>query len=187
MRRREVVAGVASLAALGGGGLLLSRGVPSTGTDADPDGSDGTGSGDDPFTVETVDAPGSAAGTVRVPEGPTLLEFFATNCGACRSKMPELAVAHEELGDRVSFLSLTVEPTIEDAELAAWWADHDGSWTVGRDPNFELGGEYGVIAYPTSVLVDAEGDRLWISEGDVLPAEEVVAEIEGALEEPTTS
>jgi len=70
MRRREVLAGLGSVGVVAGAGAVAAFGVPSF--DDDSDGSSGlVGRQHEPYEIETVDAPGSEAGTVTVPAGST--------------------------------------------------------------------------------------------------------------------
>jgi len=151
MRRRDILAGVGSLGTIGGAGALAIRGPPSfgDGTDETQSGnSDGTGSPDtEPLTIETIDAPGSEAGEVRVPasDRPTFIDFFGTWCPPCIEQMPALAVANDRIGDDVLFISITSEAigrSVTKAELVDWWEKHDGNWSLGLDPTAELTARY---------------------------------------------
>ncbi|WP_255171628.1 TlpA family protein disulfide reductase [Natrononativus amylolyticus] len=178
MRRRELVAGVASLGVFGSGGYLAVRGVPADLLEAD-----GTESGEpERMTVETIEATGSDAGEleVPVPDRPTFIDFFATWCQPCIQQMPALAAAHDRLGNEVRFLSVTNE-SIPDESIAEWWDEHDGNWTVGLDPALELAERYSFSGYPTAVAIDAGGEVQW-SDSGVKTEDELVAGIEQALE-----
>lgn len=191
MRRRDLVAGVGSLAVLAGGGVVATRGLPST--DDDGDAADGE-YGDDPIEIETVDAPGSEAGTMQVPEPGRVmvLDFFTTTCGVCQDMMPVLAEANAELetDTDVRFLSVTNERGIDDDDLAAWWAEYDGDWLLGRDESVDLFARYDVTGVPETVVIDGTGAVHWDNTGRKTAAELVdavegtVAAIEDATDEP---
>ncbi|MFC7212986.1 TlpA family protein disulfide reductase [Saliphagus sp. GCM10025334] len=185
MRRRDLLAGLGSLGVLATGGVVATTDVSSLqsrfrrrfGDEADQ------------LEVETVDAQGSEAGTIALPslEQPTFIDFFGTWCGPCIKQMPALVEAHERLGDEVLFVSVTNEnvgsstgASITEAELADWWAEHDGNWTVGVDRTVELAERYGLQGYPYAVAVDEYGFVQW-SEGGIKSADELVAGIEHAI------
>lgn len=166
MRRRDVVAGIASLGALTGSGALLYSGVPSLadGSSGEPD-DDDESSG--PVEIETIDARGSDAGTVPVPsDRVTVATFFVTGCGQCQAQIPKLAAAHEDLvddGTDVRFLSVTYQSVgqLPADELRNWWTSHEGNWSVGYDPDSTLSVRYGVVGYPVTVVIDADGESHW--------------------------
>jgi len=185
VRRRDVVAGVASLGALGGGATLLWTGVPSTGSDGGDDTAAGT---DGPVTVETIDAPGSEAGTVSVPaDSVTVLTYFVTGCGQCQAQLPKLATAHadltDEYGSDVRFLSVTYQSVgrLPADELRDWWDRHDGNWAVGYDPDSTLAARYGIVGYPVTTVIDADGEDQF-QETDVVDPERIVSATASVLD-----
>lgn len=158
MRRRDFLLGAGSLAALGGGAAVAFDVV----------GSDQRAI--DPVEVETIDASGNTAGTVTVPEQGvvTFVELFATWCNVCESMMPELAAAHESVGDDVQFLSVTNEPlgnTVTHADVAAWWRQHSGTWTVAADRDLELTQRLDASGVPYSFVLDARNRVVWQHRG----------------------
>ncbi|MDZ5813405.1 thioredoxin domain-containing protein, partial [Halorubrum sp. AD140] len=99
MRRRHLLAGLASVGVLGAAGAVATGGVP-----------DALGSGGEviePMTPDTVDAPGSRDGEVTLPatDRPTFVDFFGTWCPPCKEQMPALADAYDRIGDEVLFVS----------------------------------------------------------------------------------
>jgi thiol-disulfide isomerase/thioredoxin len=160
--RRRLLAGVAGAAVLGGGAALVAR------SGGDPDAL--------PVRVDTLDAPGSTAGEARVPapDGPLLLDLFATWCPPCAESMPALAAAEERYSD-VQFLSVTNERFgggLDAATLREWWRDHGGAWTLGHDPESRLMAALGAGALPHLALFDPDGEVVWDHggplEGDTL-------------------
>jgi thiol-disulfide isomerase/thioredoxin len=189
MRRRDLLAGVGSVAALGVAGAVALRGVPS------PDGGDGSagesagGSDDDPdrISVETIDAPGSEAGSVEIPppDQPAFIDFFATWCAPCETQMPALATTHDRIGDDVLFISITSENvgrSVTEERIVEWWETNGGDWTIGIDPTAELAAEYNPPGYPYAVAIDSTGSVRW-SEPGVKTTDELVAGIERALDD----
>ncbi|AFZ74466.1 TlpA family protein disulfide reductase [Natronobacterium gregoryi] len=192
MRRRDVLAGLGSLGILGGAGAVAVYGLPSTNDISNDEGDDGSEDGEryEQVKLETVDAPGSEAGQVVVPapNRPTFIDFFGTWCPPCKEQMPELAEAHERIGDEVLFVSITSESVGEDgplteAELVEWWGENGGNWTLGLDPTAEL--SYRVGRYPMAVALDDSSVVRWSDTGSKT-ADEFVAGIENALEHSET-
>ncbi|MXV62375.1 redoxin domain-containing protein [Natronorubrum sp. JWXQ-INN-674] len=167
MNRREFVAGIGSVGVLAGAGSLLWRGPPSFG---DEPGTAEDEASNDPLEVETIDARGSEAGTITVPdETVTAILFFTTGCGNCQAQMPRLAEAREGLvqrhGDAVGFLSVTYQTpeTMPADDLREWWATHSGDWPVGYDSG--LARSYGAIGFPVTIVVGSDGEKHWERNG----------------------
>jgi thiol-disulfide isomerase/thioredoxin len=179
MRRRDVLAGVASAGTLAGAGAFAVYGLPSTLGD-----DEGEEPLHDPLEIETVEATGSDEGAQRIPaEGTaTFVDLFATTCTTCRSQMPDLGEAYDQVGEDVVYISITneSEDQVPDAELAEWWDEYDGRWQVGRDPTSELIVNYGT-ATPIGVLFDADGNVRWEESGRKT-TDEVVSRIEDVLD-----
>ncbi len=168
MRRRDVIAGLGSVGVLAGAGVLVSRGPPSPASDpegtasddADEDSVDAT----PPFEIETVDAPGSEAGTVTVPrsDGVMVLDFFQTTCATCAREIETLGEARTVVDDDVSFLSVLAHGRVGSPEaVREWWIENDGDWSVGIDEHGHLEEYYGVFRYPKTVVIDGSATPHW--------------------------
>ncbi|WP_418286628.1 TlpA family protein disulfide reductase [Halorubrum sp. DTA46] len=179
MRRRDLLAGVASAGALGGAAAVATGNLPAV-----LDGGDGSESVE-PLTIRTIDAPGSRDGEVTLPAPgePTFVDFFATWCDPCVEQMPALAEANERIGDRVTFVSVTTEDvggSVTEQEVRDWWADNDGDWLVAADVSAELAARFPIGGYPSARAMDASGRVRWATSG-THTADEFVDGIERAL------
>ncbi|RDZ46978.1 TlpA family protein disulfide reductase [Haloferax sp. Atlit-10N] len=176
MRRRALLsllagAGVAGLAGCLGDGSAPAEATETAETTAGTTSeSASSGSGDLPLVVDTVEAQGSSAGEARIPADgtPTVLDLFATWCAPCVAQMESLRTLHEEFGDDVAFVSVTNERlggglTMDD--IRAWWAEHDGNWTVGHDPDSNLMRAVRANGLPYLVVFDADGSIAWTHRG----------------------
>jgi thiol-disulfide isomerase/thioredoxin len=174
VRRRHLLAGLASAGALGGAGLVATGNVPAVlgGSSKEPV---------EPLTIETIEAPGSRDGEVTLPatDRPTFIDFFATWCDPCEAQMPALAEAHDRVGDEVLFVSVTWEG-LSEAEIVEWWERNGGGWTLARDPTAEVTAVYNTSEIPYAVAIDETGIVRW-SESGQKTVDELVAGIEQAL------
>ncbi|MDB2223320.1 TlpA disulfide reductase family protein [Halorubrum ezzemoulense] len=180
MRRRHLLAGLASVGVLGGAGAVATGGVP-----------DALGGSDapelvEPITLDTVDAPGSRDGevTLPAPDRPTFVDFFGTWCPPCAEQMPALAEAHDRIGDEVLFVSVTTEPVgeaVSEETVAEWWRENDGDWLVAADVSAELAARLNVGSYPSARAVDASGRVRWATSG-THTTEEFIEGIRQALD-----
>lgn len=160
MRRRDALVGLAGLATVGGAAFTL--------------GSAGD-TGVDPVTVETVEAPGSTAGsaTVPAPGRVSVVEFFATWCSVCAASMPALRQINERVGD-VQFVSVTNEPlghAITRQDVTDWWVEHGGEWPVGIDTELALTERLDAGAMPSLYVLDASNHVTYSHVGEPDPAE----------------
>lgn len=153
MRRRQALAALAGVGITGGSVWALRNGLPL----------DSSGL---PARVETIDARGSEAGTVRLPVRgrPTVIDLFATWCTPCKEQMQTLSAVHSDYGGRVEFVSVTNERvggSLTKDDIREWWRTHDGDWTLGLDPESELMSALGADALPYLAVVDGTGEVVW--------------------------
>lgn len=202
MKRREAIAGVASVGVLGGSAAVLRSGLPfgddgptretaNGGDDGNGggggDGGDGDDAGIDPIEVDVLEderGDAAAADALSVPsDGVTLAMIFSPVCSRCRALLPELATAREELradyGDALTVLSATSQGTPD--QLRDWWAENDGRWVLGYDPDRRLGERYDVVGHPTLLAIDDAGRLRWDNRGQ-LEAARIVERVAPVLE-----
>lgn len=173
MRRRDYLVGGAGLVAVFAGGAYVAYGGDSTGESVSS------------ATVRTLEAPGSSDGSVTVPEAGqvTVIEIFEPHCRACQDQFPELASAHEAVGDRARFVSLVPESSEFDHEtVVEEWRKLGGNWAVGIDPDDHFFHAFQVTSVPHLGVVDPEG-RLVLSRSDVVDAERIERAVLEAAEE----
>ncbi len=172
MRRRSFLAAVAGSTAVAGC-LNSDPSAPNSGESG-------------PISVETLDAPGSEAGTVTVPppEDPLVLEFFATTCDVCADQMSVLSSAREQIESSIPFLSVTSQPvglSVSRADVREWWRAHDGDWTVGLDDGTALAERYDASRVPTTLVLDSDGRVAWRDTGR-FEAARLVTAVEGVTD-----
>ncbi|MFW5917336.1 MAG: TlpA family protein disulfide reductase [Halorubrum sp.] len=197
MRRRHLIAGIASVGVLGSAGAVATGNAPEAfglggGSErvADGGGDDG-GSGDggepvEPTTIPTIDAPGSREGEVAIPaEGQaTFVDFFGTWCPPCEEQMPALGEVADRVGDEVRFVSVTTEDvggSVTEETVVDWWRSNDGDWLVAADTAAEVAAKLGVGGYPYAVALDEAGRVTW-SDSGVHTADEIVDGIETSID-----
>lgn len=176
MKRRRVLAALAGLGLTGTSLWVARNGVPRSGADGD-------GAAGLPRAVETLDAPGSTAGTATVPQPgtPTVVDLFATWCAPCDEQLAELRPVHDEYGGDVAFVSVTNErvgDTLTRGDIADWWDEHGGAWTVGVDPGGDLLAAFGANTLPFVAVADADG-RVVAEYGGVAAASDLRADLDG--------
>ena len=97
---------------------------------------------------ETVSLRGEAGQAVWV-------SFWASWCAPCREEWPDINVAARDLGPELRIVAVAVnEP---EATVAAFVAEHPAVFTVALDPQGKLAKQFGVIGFPTHILIDSDG------------------------------
>jgi thiol-disulfide isomerase/thioredoxin len=178
MKRRDIVAGaggLAGLAALGWYGI---------GPGGDPEGFPGHVAGGprtrdrdgssrpriDPVPVETIEAPHSSDGRMRVPvpHTVTVIDLFATWCAGCRDQLRNLARAHRAVGDDVQFVSVTNQAIgggFTRDNLRSFWRETAGRWPVGFDDQGALTTRLGARGLPHTAVTDPAGRVVFAEQG----------------------
>lgn len=93
-----------------------------------------------------------------------MINFWATWCGPCREEMPHLEALYQRysaLGFRL--LGVNVEEDSENAE--AWLEEMPVSFSILFDPENRVSELYDVIAMPSTVLVDRQGNIRFSHDG----------------------
>lgn len=171
MNRRRALAAIAGVG-LTGGSLWATRGPSGTGTD------------DLPIRVETIDAPGSAAGSAPVPtpDRVTVVDLFATWCAPCDEQVGILDEVRPEYDD-VAFVSVTNErlgDSLTKEDIADWWTQNGGAWTVGLDPGSDLMAAFGADGLPYIAITDADG-TVQFEHGGLVDADTLRTELDAVV------
>ena len=93
-----------------------------------------------------------------------LINFWASWCGPCREEMPLLEQIHqryEPLG--FTLLGVNVEENSNDA--VSWLKDRPVSFPILFDPDNGVSKLYDVVAMPSTVIVDRQGNVRFLHHG----------------------
>ncbi|QFU83429.1 TlpA family protein disulfide reductase [Natronorubrum aibiense] len=140
-----------------------------------------------PFDIRTVDAPGSEAGTVRIPQQGRvmLINFTRMFCPTSQGFLADVGDAVVRLRRRdigiLSVIDRSVGPQPSPEELADWWREHDGNWTIGMDKHGLLNDHYEISGFPVAIAIDGTGETHWRTDGPTT-ANNIASGVEAALE-----
>lgn len=107
------------------------------------------------------------------------LNFWATWCGPCQREMPEIEELYKDLGknaDEVVVLGVANPKNSEhpgnadnktSAEIARFLTDGGYTYPVVMDETGEVFAQYGISAYPTTFMIDAEGNVFGYVQGSL--------------------
>ena len=93
-----------------------------------------------------------------------MINFWATWCGPCREEMPHLEALYQRyhsLG--FTLLGVNVEEDSENA--SAWLQETPVSFPILFDTENIVTELYDVVAMPSTVLIDREGNRRFVHHG----------------------
>ena len=91
---------------------------------------------------------------------PMVLNFWSSNCGPCRSEMPDFQRAYEALGGEVNFVMVNVTDGYWDTlESASTYVTEEGfTFPVFYDTDNHAAYTYGITGLPTTFFLSAEGN-----------------------------
>lgn len=85
-----------------------------------------------------------------------ILDFWATWCAPCEVQMPILDTLWREVGDeRLMIVGISVD-TDPPAAVAAWVAERGFEYPIALGDQ-DLAMRYGILGFPSLVLIDPEG------------------------------
>ncbi len=111
---------------------------------------------------------------------PVWLNFWGSWCPPCRSEMPEIQAAYEELRPQgLVWLAVSLD---ERPEAAADFAALNGAtFLIASDPNrTDTGATYPIVNFPTHLLIDEQGIIRDIVIA-AIDAEEIMARADGIM------
>lgn len=86
-----------------------------------------------------------------------LLDFFAILCSPCVTEMQHLNVLHQEFGENIIIVSISITPEVDSVEkLQQFRQANNMSWIVARDTE-GMSNNYSVQIVPTLVIIDQQG------------------------------
>jgi thiol-disulfide isomerase/thioredoxin len=116
------------------------------------------------FRLETLD--GTHAGPPDYPDQVVVVDFWATWCTPCRAQASILEEVHAEWADKgVQFLAVDVAE--ERSTVESFVQQNPFPYPVLLDPEDELSAELGLMALPTLMVVDREGQVIYFRAGVV--------------------
>jgi thiol-disulfide isomerase/thioredoxin len=107
-------------------------------------------------------------------EGPVVIDFWATWCRPCRVEMPRLQKIYEELADRkVHFAAVSLDTRQSKSRVEAYMEKNALSIPVYCDADGKLARMFKVMAIPTTILIDQNGDIAYQTRG-YRPGDEIL-------------
>ena len=105
--------------------------------------------------VELTNAAGEPVGLDSYRGRPLVVNVWFSRCAPCRRELRDFAEVHAELGDRVEFVG--IDP-FDTADVMVEFATERGvTYDLLRDTEREFTNAIGIVGYPVTLFVDADG------------------------------
>jgi peroxiredoxin len=166
--RAQLVVLLGVLVVLAGGAIVWSRLVADDGGSGDEVRLDTPGEYMEPGSptnpplpsdgLPDVDLVAADGSTVRLPGGdrrPTVVNLWYSTCAPCARELADFAAVHGEIGDQVRFVGVDPLDTVDAMKRFA--GDRGVRYELLRDPEFAFTDGLGIVAYPVTLFVDADG------------------------------
>jgi peroxiredoxin len=105
-----------------------------------------------------TDAEGAEHRLTELRGTPLVVNLWFSNCVPCRRELVDFATVHREVGDRIQFVGVNPFDTVAGMEEFA--ADRGVAYPLWRDTERALTNDLGVIGYPVTLFVSADGEIL---------------------------
>ena len=107
------------------------------------------------FQLESID--GDKVKLSELKGKPVIINFLATWCGYCDTELPGFLSAKEEYGDEVTFLFIDVQESVSDVKAYRDKKGYD-NYSPLLDSDGSVSGAYGISGFPTTIIVDSDGN-----------------------------
>jgi thiol-disulfide isomerase/thioredoxin len=107
------------------------------------------------FNLKLIDRDGKVTSLEALKGKVIFMNFWATWCPPCIAEMPSIDKLHEEMGDEVAFVMLSLD---QDFELAKAFDKRKGYNLPIYAPASNLPSMYQSSAIPTTYVIDAAGN-----------------------------
>lgn len=88
---------------------------------------------------------------------PTVINFWTTWCGYCRSEMPSFQEVYEKYGEQVNFLLVNVTVQDDEHKVIDYMKENTFSFPVFLDKDGKGSRDYGVNGLPVTFILSQEG------------------------------
>ena len=112
-------------------------------------------SGDRLPDVVLVDADGAERRLDELDGAPAIVNLWFSRCIPCRRELVDFAEAHAEYGDRITFVG--IDPFDTPEAMVDFATERGVEYDLWRDPDQEFVDAIGVVGFPVTLFVDADG------------------------------
>jgi len=119
------------------------------------------------FTVYDIN--GNAVNLSDFRGKPTIVNFWASWCGPCKSEMPSFEKVYKEYGSDINFLMINLtDNSRETVKTASAYINNNGfSFPVFYDTDLDGAYTYGIYSVPTTFFIDKDGYVIAYASGSI--------------------
>lgn len=115
----------------------------------------------------TINAPDGSAINLEKPMKPILVNFWATSCPSCVSKMPDMAQMKQQLGDRFEIVAISMNYDPKQ-QVEKFIQANPYPFIFTMDTDGSIAKSFGdILLTPTSFLVAPNGNIVYQKVGDL--------------------
>lgn len=105
--------------------------------------------------VVLLDADGGEHTLDELRGSPAVLNLWFSRCIPCRRELVDFAEVHTEYGDRVTFVG--IDPFDTPEAMVEFATERGVEYDLWRDPDQEFVDAIGIVGFPVTLFVDADG------------------------------
>jgi cytochrome c biogenesis protein CcmG/thiol:disulfide interchange protein DsbE len=111
-------------------------------------------------------------------KGTVLVNFWASWCAPCKEEVPTLNQIQQKYKDRgLTVVGVSVEDPAP--AVVSFMKRHNVQYSVLLDSDGRVSRRYGLIGFPTNILIDRQGKIVFLRPG-LIDEKEMVAMLEGS-------
>jgi peroxiredoxin len=105
--------------------------------------------------VELTDAAGEVVLLSEYAGRPLIVNVWFSRCAPCRRELSDFATVHGEVGDSIAFVGVDPFDTVD--AMLEFAGERGVAYDLLLDPEREFTNAIGIIGYPVTLFVDADG------------------------------
>ena len=132
------------------------------------------------FDVTIYNATGDKVSLTSLLEGkPTVINFWASWCGPCKSEMPEFQSVYESMSGEINFVMINLTDNFRETQKNAekFISANKYTFPVYFDNDMEASDKYAIYSIPTTLFINTDG-KIVNTHSGILTKQQLVQKID---------